>query len=395
MGETDKKMITKDTILFTSMCYSEDRNANLIGFELRKLTGEGFHYKGASYISEGEAYRKNGIDLVFSSHSLKTGGFVTESPKAFLTELFSGSVGIPLRFVKAIKPLQERLRFVLVVGDVYFVWLVRRAFKNVPIAFYVHSKSRYIEPHYKIEEWYLRKATDIVIGRDEVTAEYFRSKNIDAVSFGNVIMDNLHSEGVEIERKPSLPTIGILPGTRAEAYENFFLILESLLPLADKQPINVIAAVVDSLSDEKLSDYGKNRGWKLEKGNQQNYLVKGYIRAGLVRRAFVDTVQASDVIVGLSGAGNEQAAGLGKPVISFVGSGHQTSKRRLEEQSRLMGDSLWYLKEGAEGVPHAVMRLLQDKQEYERRVAIGRERMGKPGAAQRIAEFLYERYLKD
>ena len=271
----------KDTIVLTSMCYSEDRNANLIASELKKLTTDSFLYKGASYISEGEAYRKNGIDVIFSSHSLKTGGFVTESPKAFLTELFSGSIGIPFRFVKALKPYREQAKFVLVVGDVYFVWLVRRAFKNVPIAFYVHSKSRYIEPHFKIEENYLRKATDIVIGRDEVTAEYFRSKNIESVSFGNVIMDNLKPEGVNIELNPDLPTVGILPGTRAEAYENFFLILESLLPLSDKQPVNLIAAVVDHLTDEKLADYGRSRGWQIEKGENQNYLVKGKTRAGL------------------------------------------------------------------------------------------------------------------
>ncbi len=384
----------KNLVLLTSMCYSEDRNANLIGRELRNLTGNVIQYKGASYISEGQAYRNNGMDLIFSSHSLSSGGFVTESPKAFFLELFSGSLSIPFRFVKALKPYKDQARFVLVVGDVYFVWLARRVFKNTPIAFYVHSKSRYIEPHYGIEEWYLRRATDIIIGRDEVTAKYFRSKGIEAVSFGNVIMDELHPEGVEIELDASLPTVGILPGTREEAYENFFLILESLLPLLDKQAVNLVAAVVDDLSDEKLADYGRSRGWTLESGKLQNVLVKDKARVGLVRRAFVETVVRSDVIVGLAGAGNEQAAGLGKPVISFVGSGPQTSKRRLEEQSRLMGDSLWYLKEGASGVSDAILTLLCDSAEYNRRGAIGKERMGEPGASKKIAQYLYERYLK-
>jgi uncharacterized protein (TIGR03492 family) len=57
-------------------------------------------------------------------------------------------------------------------------------------------------------------------------------------------------------------------------------------------------------------------------------------------RAFGDSVQAADVVVGLAGTANEQSSGLGKSVVTFPGPGTQASRRLVELQQRLLGEAL-------------------------------------------------------
>jgi uncharacterized protein (TIGR03492 family) len=96
------------------------------------------------------------------------------------------------------------------------------------------------------------------------------------------------------------------------------------------------------------------------------------------------------VVIGMAGGANEQAAGLGKPVVAFPGTGPQFTPRFLEEQKRLLGEALV-------ATPHwqdaarALARLLDDREERERRGRAGVERFGGAGAAAAIARRLLAR----
>jgi len=393
----------RNIILFTSDCYSEDRNATLIGSELRKLISldkklDGTKIMGASLVSEGEEYKKRGFEVIASSYLPPSGGFSTQSLRGFFQDLISGSFSIPKKFVSSIKTQKDKIRLAFVVGDVFLLYLTRKALKktNIPILFYIHSKTDYIQPHYWIEEWYIRKAASAVFARDELTASNLRSKGINSYYFGSVIMDELNPVNFDLELNPIFPTIGILPGTRGEAVENLMLILNVLELLSTERSFNFIVALVNSITDEMIISKASKNGWTLKANDDKklSFLEKEKIKVTLARGAFVDVVIASEVLIGLSGAGNEQAVGLGKPVVSFVGTGPQTTKRRFIEQEKLLGGSMKFIKDYPYGVVQEVLDLINNPVERERRGRIGIERMGPSGGARKIAKFVYENYLK-
>ncbi|OHD54896.1 MAG: hypothetical protein A2Y33_16120 [Spirochaetes bacterium GWF1_51_8] len=388
----------RDTVLFTSDCYSEDRNATLIGLQLRKLFEANkldMKIAGASLVSESNEYQKAGFEVIASAYVPPSGGFSFQTVKGFFSDLFSGGFLIPIRFIKKIRAQRDRIKLAIVVGDVFLLWLTRKALKKtgIPILFYIHSKSDYIEPHYKIEERFIRKAASDVFARDELTAGNMRGQNIPSVFLGSVIMDELNPAPIDLKLDPSRPTIGLMPGTRGEALENFMLILQAAELLYSRRKVNFTSAVVGQITDTDLAARALREGWTLEKGDPFSFLVKGECRVQIGRGVFVNVVHESPVLIGLTGAANEQAAGLGKPVVAFTGTGPQTTKRRFEEQQRLMGDSLVFTEDFPEGAVKAVLHLLDNEAERTLRGKIGMERIGPPGGAERIARFVFDKYF--
>jgi uncharacterized protein (TIGR03492 family) len=86
----------------------------------------------------------------------------------------------------------------------------------------------------------------------------------------------------------------------------------------------------------------------------------------------------------------EQFIGLGKPAIAIPGQGPQYNPAFAEAQSRLLGASLILLDQPAT-VPQVVQSLLTNPDWLQIIAENGLKRMGKPGAAKRIAECLLQR----
>jgi uncharacterized protein (TIGR03492 family) len=78
---------------------------------------------------------------------------------------------------------------------------------------------------------------------------------------------------------------------------------------------------------------------------------------------------------------------LGKPVVAFPGPGVQYTPGFLSLQRKILGEALVAVP-SAEQAAGAVLRLLADPPERDRRGQAGRERMGAPGAGARIAAAL-------
>jgi uncharacterized protein (TIGR03492 family) len=92
----------------------------------------------------------------------------------------------------------------------------------------------------------------------------------------------------------------------------------------------------------------------------------------------------------MAGAAHEQAAGLGRPIVAFPGAGPQFTAAFLAEQQRLLGDALVATRSPEEAAS-AVLRLLGDPADRERRGRVGRARQGGPGGAAAIARDLLAR----
>ena len=93
----------------------------------------------------------------------------------------------------------------------------------------------------------------------------------------------------------------------------------------------------------------------------------------------------------MAGTATEQFVGLGKPAFILSGQGPQFTPTFAEAQTRLLGDSVIWVKHPNQ-LPKAVQALLQDSQRLQHISENGQRRLGKPGASQRIAQLLLEQF---
>jgi uncharacterized protein (TIGR03492 family) len=103
---------------------------------------------------------------------------------------------------------------------------------------------------------------------------------------------------------------------------------------------------------------------------------------------FGDVINQSDAVIGLSGTGNEQSAGLGKPVISFPGRGVQYTAAFAKRQTQLLGEALLVTERDPKIAAAAVWSILTNPAKNESMGKAGEMRMGGPGASAKIAELI-------
>ncbi|MFN3661093.1 MAG: hypothetical protein ACK4TN_07660, partial [Brevinematales bacterium] len=264
---------------------------------------------------------------------------------------------------------------------------------QVPLVFLSLPKSDYIAPHYAIEEWYIKRHVSTFLTRDAYTAENFQKKNTPALFLGNPIVDDLQPTSL-LSLSQNKPVLGLLPGSREEAYQNFARMLFVVEEVNKQYPCHVVAALPPTLTDERLSSFAQKEGWLYGVSQPFPILQKENTHILLTRGIFAEVLHKSTVILGLAGTANEQAAALGKPVVAFKGSGPQTTIRRFREQHRLLGDALCLREDYPEGVIEEILFLFQNPEEREKRGAIGQQHMGPAGGSKSIASYIYKTYLQ-
>lgn len=358
-------------IAILSNSYGEDRSGAIIGREIKRMCPDVLVI-GAPLISLGEEYKKRGIDVIFSVPPPPSGGFLLKTPVGFLNDLITSSK-VPLSYVAKLRKMRGQIDEVIVVGDIIlllFGWVALRK----RMWFLAPCKSDYFSPHLKIEKKIMKKIAIEVFTHDELTAENLQDSGVSATFLGNPMMDELEKEN--LYNPPEDKTlIGILPGSRKEAYKNMKkigVVIRMLKPLYSN--LHFAVAVSATIDEDILRDTISDIDAEIE-------FVKG---------AFVDVVSSSKLMISLSGTASEQAAGLGVPVISFVGRGSQTTLNRLRGQEKLLGGCLKFVKDFPDGVVDGIINLLSNDRLREKRGRIGRERMGPRGGAIRIAERIIE-----
>src|SRR5947199_189141 len=197
---------------------------------------------------------------------------------------------------------------------------------------------------------------------------------------GNPLMDTIGLTGTLGSPDATGPTVTILPGSRADAYTNLQPLLHLCAAVASRVQANFLCALASSIDVDRARTSVEAAGWQAT-----GDLLKREGATVRLTRAFGDAVQAADVVVGLAGTANEQAAGLGKPVVTFAGPGSQITPHFVRLQKRLLGEAL-VTGQTWEDAANSVIRLLNDPKERAARGTAGRERMGGTGGVARIAE---------
>ena len=390
----------KKNICVIANGYAEEMMASKLMSEIRKELQtqnklEKFQFVGGSLVSSGRWYEEEQFATFFKGGMTPSGGFPTRSFSGFLADLGAGAFLTPFKFKNVIKGWSKyNLDTIIVVGDFLLMTLTIPALKNnknVPMVFIPTAKSDYIQAHFKIEKKFIKKYATISFPRDKITTDDFLEYGINAQSCGNLMQDLLDPKASIITSKE--PVIALLPGSRDESYGNLEMML-SLLP-SIKTPIHWAFVQAGSLKKETVNEVFLHKGWKCanpdadipvwEKNSQKVYCYPS---------TMFDTVALSCIFgISLAGTAGEQIAGLGKPIIGFKGTGPQSTKRRMDDNAKLLGESFIYIENYPVGVTTEIEKLINNSQERDRLGAIGIEHMGNPGATNSIAQYIVNNLL--
>ncbi|MBI5700910.1 hypothetical protein HZC34_03560 [Candidatus Saganbacteria bacterium] len=359
-------------ILFLTNGHGEDQTAARI---IKNLP-QGFDISVYPLVGEGLEFKDLNVKILEPRRALPGGGFSLRNFFALPKDLINGLFTLFHSQIKKLISLRGEFDLVVSIGD--FVPIVGALLTRTPFIFVGVNKSEYYHSlgfnYTFFEKYILKKYAKKVYARDEITAESLKKYGINAIYAGNPLMDGLtptapsgHLPLAKGERRERV--IGFLPGTREadidRNIEDFEKILIELKKIDNK--LNFLLALTSS-KPRRLSRF------------PHRDLV-----AGFDIKPFEDVIYSSDVVIGLSGTGNEQAAGIGKPVVAFVGRGSQYNKKFARAQKQLLGEALALTKREPVKVAEEVWEILNDKQRQEYMANTGQKRMGVVGSVIKIS----------
>ncbi len=276
---------------------------------------------------------------------------------------------------------------ILVVGDLLGVVMCWLAGRRARIYLDVY-KSGYANSYSPLERWLLRRAADLVLTRDAILAGQLAAARVAARFAGNVMMDTVVTGPYDADsRRRNARAIAVLPGSRGALAANFALQLAALQRLPGIEGIDVFAVLpragdaadLDGLGGARLTPASGRDG-------DLGTLTDGRVAIHLATGSLGAVVDACDVVLGQGGTANLQSLGLGRPVVSFLADdARETRRRRI---AALTGDSRIVVPRDPDALAGALAALLADDADRTRRSAIGRARMGPPGAIPAIIEEL-------
>ncbi len=230
-----------------------------------------------------------------------------------------------------------------------------------------------------------------LIMRDEITADNLNRRKIHAKYLGNPMMDFVYENNKKISNIINFQRIILLIGSRyPEALTNLARFLDCLKDLKLAKDSIFLLPLSSNANEIKIISYLKKYGFLQQSRvhfmvgedsvwrNKEKYILIGKGKFNL---------WANMAIVGLSNAGTatEQITGLGVPSLSLPGNGPQFTKSFAKRQSRLLGGSVLVCR--SKKVLIRRLMLLLNKENYRLEQAkVGKERMGKTGASQKIVD---------
>ncbi len=388
------------SILLISNGYGEDIIGSKILQEFLKKRDNINDIFVLPVVGEGKAYKSLNVELVGPVSTLPSGGFARNSLNNLFKDLKAGLLSLTFRQIKAVRKYGKKADLIIVVGDIYILTLAGM-FGGDKIIFLPTAKSEYINGHYQIEKMIMKKFATIVFPRDKKTANNLQQYGINAKYIGNMMMDCFQVKDVDFFLEDKSRVVGLLPGSRDEAYDNFLFFLKIIEKVEKICEINVeyITAMARNLSLKKLKDKIEKTNWQVQNLSQKeknsgikmiiNY-PSGKSKIKIIYHHFGDVLDKAEVFIGQAGTANEQAVGMGKPVIIFPGTGSQFTKKFAGAQKSLLGDSVKFVKRRKpDKIAQNLIKILKNKEVYQKMSQTGKKRMGNSGGIKNLVDFLF------
>ena len=428
---TDKPKHQSQTLRL--LCLSNGHGEDIIAVRILQelLSSEGrFETIALPIVGEGRAYTQEGIPIIGKVKSMPSGGFVYMDGRELIRDLQGGLLQLTLAQLRTVKSWAKHGGLILAVGDIVpllFAWLSGANYAFVGTAkseYYVQDENGTLPRQSlfaRLENWsgsvYLpwerwlmsHPRCKAVFPRDTLTAQILHKWSIPAFDLGNPMMDRLEPvTQLDYDAKTEqLLSVLLLPGSRPpEAYNNWQQIItagSNLIETLSDRPLLFLGAIAPNLNLDPFCQILESQNWQscsLESVSIQN--LKSKIQNSqpltfrqknasiiLTQHAYNECLHLAQVAIAMAGTATEQFVGLGKPAITFPGKGPQFTYAFAEAQSRHLGASIIFLEH-----PHqaacAIQSLLNDPPRLIQIAENGLRRMGKPGAARRIAQCLLE-----
>ena len=387
-------------VVFFSNGHGEDLMAARIIRALQEAKPTGIRITGWPMVGEGDAYRALGIPVFGPFNLLPSRGFALMDWRLMVKDLAAGWMRTHIAQARAAARLQGCFDLAVAVGDV--VPMGAACLGKLPFLFVGCAKSAYYNFSYTFfEKALLRRYCLLSFPRDLATARQMREANIRHRYVGIPCMDGLEPSGLGFGLDKDAVVLGLLPGSRHASEENTLSLLavtaEVARRWAHKGKIAGLVAATDSFDVGRLAFLLGNglTQWQWHVEQPDSISIKQGVALGLdhvsgakvliVKGRFADVLYGSTVVVGLAGTANEQAVGLGKPLVTFPDKG-VFGPWYVNMKMELFGESAVLTPARPKEAAKAVVALLEDPARCARMAAVGRERMGKPGASQAIAQ---------
>jgi uncharacterized protein (TIGR03492 family) len=384
-------------ILFVSNGHGEDAIGAFLAKTMIGLEPD-LEIEALPIVGRGNVYEQAGIRVLGPRWSPPSGGFTFTSLELFLKDWRDGMRQKTHEQHWAIR--NSKPDAVMIVGDVYALWVTfsfafkeakPRVFQYQPLVsrYYqdgmnasdkLERTSRVTVDSFVLPERLYMKRVEKVFTRDERSAAWLRELGVPHAKFlGNIMMDLLNPELELQEILDGRPVLALLPGTRNDYLFSLPIMLETAALLPEFQTFAAFSGNLELPT-----------GWvwttrKIVDNETRVALHDSGIEVPILEHGFAALLHAASVVLGTSGTGNEQAVGLGKPVIGFPTKGPQYLEGFAKAQKRLLGVGLTLKKPEPENLARAVKTAHQNQAFRAQVVQTGLERMGLPGGAKRIA----------
>lgn len=394
-------------ILLISNGYGEDNIAAHIGSKLIEMS-RSLKVYGFPTVGEGKFYHERNIPLLGRGLDMPSEGFV-RSIGSLLADLLSGLIWKTILMGKELRNASKTIDILIIVGDPYILRFTsfftphtreKKIFVGVQQSEWYGSKKPFKQHYSALERMWMKKLSGLTFVRDEKTASFLKQKGLSTVlSVGNPMMDcfDIHQEKIFSRLFGSRrELIGILPGSKREAYDNLKVIFNIIKDLSQYRKDQIyIFALSPNLDPNKIvMDHNlteKGREIRINNGILKVYSnphIQGTII--LTKGLFGDVVNEAKLIIGVSGTGNEQAAGMGKPVVGFWGKGPQITKKFMKAQKKLLGDALFLYPPDPGLIAKEIIRILDSPTLQENAARAGKERMSGRGSIEKISKKILE-----
>lgn len=365
-------------------------------------------------VGRGYAYQKLQIPLVGRVQQMPSGGFIYKGGNPLWQDLRGGLIQLTIEQLQLVRRWGQNGGGILAVGDIvplFYAWYSQANYTFVGTAkseYYLRDETGWLERtswlerqlgsvYLPWERWLMsRDRCKAVFPRDSLTTEILQQWSIPAYDLGNPMMDGISATTVK-PREPDGLNILLLPGSRMpEALRNWRKILvavESASEALLETPVDFSAAIAPALKLQSFIDLALNSGWKVSEREPHTAILKQNGRSlCLSQERYGQFLQQADLAIAMAGTATEQFIGLGKPAVIFPGEGPQFTYAFAEAQSRLLGCSIAMV-EIPEAAGEAIAKMVNNQQLLKQIMLNGRSRMGKAGAAERIAQCLQKTLL--
>lgn len=347
-------------------------------------------------VDDGKVYERAGLPVLGPRRLMPSSGLLFHNLGLFVRDMRAGFIPMSVRQYQELGQLKADI--VIVIGDAYGLLLGSRIKTNnlfylqsLVSAYHREAKvrpqlNRYFMERVSLPERFMMRRAKRVYVRDEATAVMLREQGVEHVSaLGNPMLDALHGQ-VMVQYKTH-PLVALLPGTRAYATKA----LETMMNAFTYLPFGT------GLVAWAGAELPEAAGWLAfnpDKAEADVGLEKIYRQSDKIiyvyKNRFADVLCTAQLVMGTAGTANEQAAALGKPVLSFPVP-PLYSKTFLTNQQRLLADALTVVPSGEKIIADTLWELYTDRARYQQAARVGRLRMGRAGGSDAIARDILAR----